>query len=218
MNVPSVKHHVSDELLLEYASGSLAESWSIAVATHLALCPQCRERLAVMEQAGGVLLEDIVPNVADEDSSWATLLRRLEADDAPSTPRPAASADVPEPLRSYLGGSLSDVRWKRMGVGAYQHIIPTGDEGITVRLLRVPAGTPLPEHSHGGLELTLVLSGSFVSEGVTYGPGDLEEEDDETLHQPMVTPDGECICLTVTDAPLRFRSRLMRVVQPFLGI
>ncbi len=25
----SVRHHISDELLLDYASGSLAESWSL---------------------------------------------------------------------------------------------------------------------------------------------------------------------------------------------
>ena len=41
-----VQHHLSDELLLDYATGNLAEGWSIAVATHLALCPACRDRLS----------------------------------------------------------------------------------------------------------------------------------------------------------------------------
>jgi putative transcriptional regulator len=31
-----LNHHVSDELLLSYEAGSLAEGWSLAVATHLA--------------------------------------------------------------------------------------------------------------------------------------------------------------------------------------
>ncbi|AJY46585.1 ChrR family anti-sigma-E factor [Martelella endophytica] len=219
----SARHHVSDDLLLEYAAGSLSEGWSLAVATHLAYCPDCRKRLSMMEAAGGALLEDIKTDEADVDDAWATMLGRLDSDDTedrePVAAVPAdAKADVPEPLRSYLGGALSDVRWKRLGVGAHQYLVPTGDTAVTARLLRVPAGSPLPEHSHGGRELTLVLTGSFVSEGETYAPGDLEEEDDETLHQPVVTPDAECICLTVTDAPLRFSSRLMRIVQPFLGI
>ena len=48
-----ITHHISDALLLEYAAGTLEEGWSLAVATHLALCPDCRKRLALMEAAGG---------------------------------------------------------------------------------------------------------------------------------------------------------------------
>ena len=224
----ATKHHISDELLLEYAAGGLEEAWCIAVATHLAFCPECRTRLETIEAAGAMLMESIEPQMANvsEDASWAALTARLEcegtreADDG----KPASAlstgeaADVPEPLRSYIGGSLSGVKWKRLGVGAEQFIIETEDRSATARLLRIPAGKPVPEHSHNGRELTLVLTGSFVSEGVEFGPGDLEEEDDETEHQPMVTPERECICLTVTDAPLRFRSRIVRLVQPFLGI
>jgi putative transcriptional regulator len=28
------RHHVADDLLIDYAAGSLAEGWSLAVATH----------------------------------------------------------------------------------------------------------------------------------------------------------------------------------------
>ena len=42
----SIRHHLTDELLLAYAAGNLAESWSLAVASHLSLCPACREREA----------------------------------------------------------------------------------------------------------------------------------------------------------------------------
>lgn len=235
MTTKTIKHHVSDELLLEYAAGSLEEGWSIAVATHLALCPECRKRLAAMEVAGGAMMEAIEPETdADfEESAWAAMLSRLEKDDGPDpvsakripenttsgAEKPsAADLAIPEPLRTYIGGSLENLKWKRLGVGAYHYPIATGDEKITARLLRIPAGKPVPEHSHTGRELTLVLTGAFVSEGVTFGPGDLEEEDDDTVHQPMVTPDAECICLAVTEAPLKFQSRVVRLVQPFLGI
>jgi anti-sigma factor ChrR (cupin superfamily) len=33
-----INHHLSDELLLEYAAGNLTEGWSLVVATHMALC------------------------------------------------------------------------------------------------------------------------------------------------------------------------------------
>ena len=35
----NIDHHPSEELLLDYATGALDEGWSIALATHLALCP-----------------------------------------------------------------------------------------------------------------------------------------------------------------------------------
>ncbi|MFY7862622.1 MAG: 3-oxoacyl-[acyl-carrier-protein] synthase III C-terminal domain-containing protein, partial [Rhodoluna sp.] len=44
--------------------------------------------------------------------------------------------------------------------------IKTGDTESQVRLLKIPAGKPVPEHSHGGRELTLVLKGAF-SDGAT---------------------------------------------------
>lgn len=219
----SIQHHISDELLLAYAAGNLAEGWSIAIATHLALCPSCRRRLDFMEHAGGEMLEMACSEEAD-DTSWDAMKARL-AGGTPSATREAAkpaatSGDIviPEPLRSYLGGDLAELKWKALGRGAYHIRIPTGDRETSVRLLKIPAGKPVPEHSHGGRELTLVLKGSFQDGGSLFKRGDLEEADESMQHQPVATPDEDCICLAVTDAPLKFRSLLVRLVQPMLGI
>lgn len=219
----SIQHHISDELLLAYAAGNLAEGWSIAIATHLALCPSCRRRLDFMEHAGGEMLEMACSEEAD-DTSWDAMKARL-AGGAPLATRevakPAATSGdivIPEPLRSYLGGDLAELKWKALGRGAYHIRIPTGDRETSVRLLKIPAGKPVPEHSHGGRELTLVLKGSFQDGGSLFKRGDLEEADESMQHQPVATPDEDCICLAVTDAPLKFRSLLVRLVQPMLGI
>ena len=42
--------------------------------------------------------------------------------------------------------------------------------------------------------------------------------DGSLTHQPVAGPEEDCICLAITDAPLKFRSRLLRLVQPFLGM
>ena len=89
---------------------------------------------------------------------------------------------------------------------------------MTARLLRIPAGRPVPEHTHGGLELTLVLSGAFSDSVGRYGPGDFQEADENLEHQPHAEAGADCICLAITDAPLRFKSLAARIVQPFLGI
>jgi len=226
----AIQHHLSDELLLDYATGALAEGWSIAVASHLALCPACRRRLHVMEAAGGELVADEAVAVEEDDDAWARMSARLassrHAYDTALAPSPApdrarhASAPVslPEPLRSYLGGDLADLKWKALGRGAFHIPIPVGDGETMVRLLKIPAGKPVPEHSHGGRELTLVLEGSFIDGDMLYGRGDVEEADADLTHQPVATAGRDCICLAVTDAPLKFRSWLLRLVQPMLGI
>ena len=84
--------------------------------------------------------------------------------------------------------------------------------------MKIPAGKPVPEHSHGGRELTLVLKGAFTDGETVFKRGDIEEADETLTHQPEATPDEDCICLAVTDAPLKFKSLLVRMVQPVLGI
>jgi putative transcriptional regulator len=105
-----------------------------------------------------------------------------------------------------------------LGLGASQILISTGDRKVTARLLRIPAGRPVPEHSHGGFELTLVLCGAFEDESGAYHRGDLQEADEEITHQPLALPQEDCICLAITGAPLRFKSLAARIAQPFLGI
>jgi putative transcriptional regulator len=224
----NIKHHISDELLFDYANGALEEGWSIAVATHLAMCPSCRKRLAAMEAAGGAMLEAIEIEPAAvaqaEDMSWEAMLARLQ-NAQPVTPVPSAAGEIsrkpgmlPEPLRSYIGGDVDAVKWRPLGLGAYHYPIKTSDDDISVRLLRIPAGKPVPEHTHGGRELTLVLKGSFSDISGRFGPGDFEETDESVDHQPVADPGEDCICLAVTDAPLKFKSRIVRMIQPLLGI
>lgn len=217
----SVKHHISDDFLIDYASGSLSEGWSLAVASHLALCPQCRRRLSAMEGAAGALLDKAIDN-SNEDEAWARFKARtmdIKAEEIkPAVATPRSTAVLPEPLRSYLGGDLDELKWRALGRGAYQILIDTGDEETQVRLLRIPAGKPVPEHTHEGRELTLVLAGSFRDGDDLFARGDIEEADGDLLHTPTATQGEDCICLAVTEAPLKFSSWIVRLMQPILKI
>lgn len=211
------RYHVDDDLLLSYAAGSLAEGWSLAVSTHLALCPECRARLAAAEAAGGALLEAMTPVPVAADA-WASVRDRLGSSvpaEARSRPAPAV---IPSPLRDYIGGDVETIRWKAIGTAGAQLRIKTSDGTTQVRLLKIPAGQPVPEHGHRGRELTVVLSGAFSDGAAVFARGDIEDADEEVQHTPTATPGADCICLAVTDAPLRFRSWLVRAVQPLLGI
>lgn len=222
----TIQHHPDDELLVGYASGELAEAWSVLIATHTALCPACRNKVRAAEAVGGALVDDSEPADMAADALEATLARAtaraaapeqrqvVTTDSDPETSRPV----LPQPLRDYAGGDLASLRWRRLGHGAHHIPLVSGRGAPTARLIRIPAGQPVPEHGHNGLELTMVLQGSFVDGDMQFSAGDVETADSDLEHQPVATPGQDCICLAVTDAPLRFRGPVARLVQPFIGI
>ncbi len=219
----TIRHHPDASLLLDYATGALTDGWSLAIATHLALCPECRGSVTALEAVGGSLMLDLTKPPAETDLEISEILSRLDAS-APdrralshSLP-PTAQPILPEPLRSYVGGDASDLAWRRLGLGAYKCGIPLVQTKEVAWLLRIPVGRPVPMHSHGGMELTLVLAGAFDDDTGHYGRGDLQRADQTLEHRPHATAEADCICLAVTDAPLRFSGVFARLVQPFLGI
>ena len=218
----NIDHHPSEALLLDYASGALGEGWSVAIATHLALCPTCRQVVRDMESIGAALMEGLEPAPISgniKPDMFNVPFAEQAEEETISVPIETSPTPVlPEPLRRYIGGDLDQVPWRRLGLGAYQCLLPTDEDETIVRLLRIPAGNLVPSHSHDGVELTLVLDGAFSDSTGRYVRGDLQEADGSLEHQPHAAVGADCICLVVTDAPLRFSSRAARIVQPFIGI
>jgi len=105
-----------------------------------------------------------------------------------------------------------------MAPRVHQIQINTRDSRAQARLLRFQCGMTVPAHSHGGRELTLVLSGSLCDRDAIFQRGDIAETDEQTEHQPYAGEGQECICLAVTDAPLRFKGVFARLLQPLFGI
>ncbi|MEM7023371.1 MAG: ChrR family anti-sigma-E factor [Pseudomonadota bacterium] len=215
-------HHPSEELLLEYASGAVSEPVALLVATHLALCPTCRRSLAELEAVGGALLDE-APSEQVADDSLPRLMARLDKPEAHETlatgpgPQDFGDGAVPQPLREYLGTTLDDLPWRRLGPVSEVRLLPDFAP-ITTRLLKIRPGTAMPSHTHGGQELTLVLKGGFVDGTGHYLRGDVAEVGSEVDHQPVADDDEICICLAVTDAPLRLTSRFGRMLNPFIRI
>lgn len=220
-------HHPGDDLLVAYAAGTLDEAPSVVVATHLALCPACRTEVARLEAIGGALLEDAAPAAlrADRlDELMACLDDAAAVEEPASRPAPAPTPPclvLPEPLRSYVGRDLAAVPWKPLlrGVDLFEIPIParTGAGARTrTRLMRIRGGTAVPQHTHCGTELTLVLAGGFRDETGSFRRGDLAVTDQEIDHRPVADPGEDCICVAVTDAPLRLTGRLGRLLNPFV--
>jgi len=216
-----ISHHIPDEMLVAYAAGSASEAWSLIIATHLSLCGDCRTVVSNTEKVGGEFLESLVPEELASDA-FELLMEmidgQMEQDEASAEPVTQVPSVLPEPLRSYVGSDLHALKWRRLGKGAFHIPIATKGGKAQARLLKVPAGQPVPMHGHNGEELTLVLAGSFSTYQGEFRRGDIETADDDVEHMPVAGAAEDCICLAVTDAPLRFKSFGARLVQPFIGI
>jgi putative transcriptional regulator len=211
-----IRHHPDENLLLAYAAGTADEAQGLIVATHTALCAQCRADVAAMEKIGGGLLENLPP-ASLSDAALGATLAKLDGITPYERPRRAPSRDgTPEVLRSYLGGDLSTARWRRMGPKlAYLPLFRRGR--TSAKLLRGVPGTEVGAHSHHGLEFTLVLAGGFTDVTGSYGPGDLQLADAGLRHNPIADPGEDCINLAVTTAPLKFENLLQKIAGPIFG-
>lgn len=230
-----INHHPPSDLLLDYATGSLPEPAALVVASHAAMCPQCRSEIAATEAVGGALLDRIEP-IQVSDVALAAVMARLDGAGAKSalsnvtsprrrrtehcgdaTPVGACAGELmPQPLRRYAGEDLSRLAWRKVGKMFEEAKLPIEMTGFKASLMRLPAGSTIPIHTHGGREYTLVLAGGFRDNGVRFERGDFAFKDASDTHRPVVDPEGDCLCLAVLDAPVRLTGMIGRLINPFL--
>jgi putative transcriptional regulator len=214
-----IRHHLTDELLMGYAAGLLPEAFNLVIATHVSLCDECRARLGAFEALGGAVMDegDGIEMAAGSLEATLKLITGGPKDPIRTAPAVRRGGLFPAPLADYVGGDLDQVRWRKVGGGVQQAILPTSKDA-TVRLLSIPGGAAMPDHGHRGMELTLVLKGAFRDETDRFGPGDVEIADASMDHTPVAEAGETCVCLAATDARLRFNALLPRLAQPFFRI
>ena len=213
-----ITHHPGTDSLMSCSAGSMPEAFAAVMASHISVCPQCRNDLAIMEDIGVALLDQLSPTPVVESAPVMTL-RRLEAETTPDAAQSPLSGDVPAPIMAAVGRYLDDVEWKRMAPGIAHFQIPLSNAAKgDLRLIRIAPGLSLPEHGHAGSELTLILRGSYRDKTGHYKAGDLADLSDDIEHQPVADPVEGCICLVATAGKLRFKTLMARLMQPITGL
>ena len=96
------------------------------------------------------------------------------------------------------------------------HIGPGIGDGSHAFMLKVEAGRAVPQHTHRGNELVMVLKGAYSDAAGRFGRGDVELADGDVDHQPKAEFGEDCICLAVTDAPLKFTGSLGWLLNVFV--
>lgn len=212
-------HHLDDSTLLAYAAGTLEGAFSVVAASHVAVCPECRRAVRAAEALGGELLES-AGDLAVSDDCRARTFAALDQAGLYRLPVATPRSALPRPLAALLPvASLDELAWKKKapGVAVYDVNLGSSARG-QLKLLRIGAGRAMPEHGHGGEEITMVLKGAYVDHMGRFAEGDVADLDEEIEHRPVVDQDGDCICLVATERPTRFKSFAARLLQPFVGI
>ncbi|RIA56574.1 ChrR family anti-sigma-E factor [Dichotomicrobium thermohalophilum] len=223
----TITHHLDEATLMGLSAGALPEALASVAACHLDVCPSCRKQLGELDMLGGALLEHIDPQPLSDGLS-ERMASYFRDDNVRSFPlhrtrgrhnNGKTRGEVPKPLQRFIGTSLDDLQWQWLAPGIRQYAIKLPDESRgSLRLLRIKAGMRIPEHGHGGSELTLILRGAYHDRFGRFGPGDVADLDEDAEHEPRVDKDGECICLVATEEAARFKGLLSRVLQPLTGI
>lgn len=219
MSTPS--YHPSEDLLWDYHRGALAANMALAVRAHADTCEHCRDDLRLFSEIGGVLLADI-EGAPLSDSALDLALARIErpdTDEPPAVVRTPAfleGFDLPESLRS------AAVKGRyHAGPGVWLAPVEVADmpKGAKCYFMHVKAGMVMPEHTHKGREITLMLRGSYSDHKGTYRAGDFVVCDDEDQrHAPAMGAEEDCLCFVAQEAAIVPQSVVAWLLQPFARI
>jgi putative transcriptional regulator len=214
-----MKNHglISDECIVSYASGALSEAHAMVVASHCSFHPKLKGKIVDAENIGGALMENSKPSLIS-NHLFEDLMSKIDSLPIEELKR-SNDNGLPAPLANYLDQPLDQLNWRMMGPGLSQVRLWTGPNDERLWLLKAKGGTKVPVHDHNGLEMTLVLKGSYHVGDDCYTSGMVEIADhDTTNHMPLIDLGEDCICLVVTEAPIKIHSRIGRLVQPFIGL
>ncbi|MBS0242636.1 MAG: cupin domain-containing protein [Proteobacteria bacterium] len=210
-----ITHHPEDTTLVAFAAATLAEPLAAVVAAHVAMCPRCRQEVEDLERLGAALM--LAQPVGVRAQPVEVPASVGQAPVRSEVRRVVASADrLPAPLAQAYGLTMENIAWRRLGPGVWHHRLALSDasEG-DLRLLRISPGRTMPDHGHGGTELTLMLEGTYSDTTGHYRRGDVQDVDEDVEHQPVVGSEGDCICLIASVHPARFKSLIGRLTQPW---
>lgn len=206
-----------DWLLMQYAAGALPPYESMLMAAWLAVSAAAQQKMRAFEAEGGRMIDDVEPVAVRTDCLSAVMARIDVAPAAATQPRHATAAGIPSCLAQLVAQHCPQQKmvWRQMGDGAAIIDITlcrSEPRHRQLRLVKMAPRQSTPTHRHGGVELTLVLDGSFRDGAARYAAGDLVIISDTAApHGPQAEDDG-CTCLMLTDAPLRFANPLMRIM------
>jgi len=206
---------VLETLIAHYVAGTLPAPVRALVGAHLELKQESRAIAATLEASAGDAMEAIDPiALSDRDAMLKRVLSSAPMA-RPARQRPRCSV-LPSSLVDFTGYTVKDIPWRTKMPGFREVTMPEMD-GCHASIYWIRAGRAIPNHTHEGSEVTLVLDGGFADGLGHYLRGDVAAADETVDHRPVADDDGPCICFAVTTAPLKMTGSFRQLFSDIFG-
>ncbi|MEZ8603251.1 ChrR family anti-sigma-E factor [Vibrio splendidus] len=229
-----IKHHPNSAILKDFVGGTLADSVSLIVSSHVELCEHCQQQVSMLtaqaadsvfesdtsafeSDTSGLQLSDSEMDafLSDDGEFDFNAIAQITADSSQAievTPevQQVTVADTTFTIPRALN-SVARKDWMNLGKISRARL-DFDDEAHHTSLLHIDKDGQVPCHTHKGFEITLLLEGSFEDEMGVYNKGDFIWLDGDHTHQPA-TKEG-CVCLTVSSDALYFTKGVSQLFNP----
>ena len=220
-----INRHPSLEHLLSFAEGSLSSGESLIVSAHCDMCSHCRSKVEqfTKELAHESFAESsTLPTHDSYSSMFEAIVQQPVADQIKASGTNQITTDshieldgrkfkLPRTLQRYASATGN---WSRLVGKLWQAPVDIGGMG-KAHFIFMEKGGSVPEHTHKGNELTLVINGEF-SDGISsYKDGDFIAMDNAHTHAPVSHDEDGCLVFSIVDEPLHFTSGVARLLNPF---
>jgi putative transcriptional regulator len=215
LNMHSHRMHGSaamDALLAGYAAGTLPRALHALIGAHLELQPANRGYVKSLEAS---LASEMERGASEPVAHRGERLSAIFGIGDQVREVPVPPAGDPRSLVHFCGMSLDDIPCKAVIPGVQEHRFELED-GVRAILYRIRPGKKMPQHTHDGAEVTLVIRGAFADSTGRYGRGDVAITDEEIDHTPVAEAGEECICFAVLDAPVKLTGPVGRWFNRFV--
>ncbi|MBL4537084.1 ChrR-like anti-ECFsigma factor [Oceanicaulis sp. 350] len=214
-------HTLDAAWMVDVASGAAPKAVQVLAACHAEMNASAYTLLHQAEHVMGGLLEDTEPAAMNVGAFEALSQKLGGLSHAPATQRPRLSdqlnLDLPDTLKRVLSDHPHPIWMNKMGGIQEMPLETLEEDGVHVRLLSLPSGRGVAEHTHQAEELTLVLKGGFNDGHADYRAGDVCHADPSLTHNPRAHADGPCICLSVEMGRLQFTHPVISLASRVLG-
>lgn len=216
-----IKFHPDISTLTSFARGTLPPAISFIVSVHCDMCVACCDKTRSLTEATADVVfsvdtpDDVV--MRDYISMFECITRdtsRVDAelfnDKSRSIDLDGRSFSVPATL-ARLSGRVGE--WSHLVGKLWQAPIDIGG-GSLVQLIYMEKGGCVPEHTHKGSEISLVLDGQFDDGKGHYASGDYVSFNQTDTHMPVAKFDEGCLVITILDKPLHFTTGWAKLINP----
>ncbi|MFT6989785.1 MAG: putative transcriptional regulator [Paraglaciecola sp.] len=207
--------------LQAFSAGNCNPAMALMISAHVDMCPQCRhDCIDIQAELASDLFSQ--PLQAEPlDSQYLEMMSNI-------TSLPVANTEAPEAINTSieLDGKFFELprtlrrhvkntgNWSRLVDKLWQAPVDFGDIG-KANFIYMEKGGRVPEHTHKGTEMTLVVDGQYGDGIAEYDYGDFTIMNDQHKHLPHSEADDGCLVFTIVDQPLHFTSGIARLLNPF---